>query len=485
MPKTDQILMFNIFKRFNQLGVENGASFTHKKKITLINSMSLILFGIYFVFLFASESRFMLNNAIMAAVQVPAPILNNYKKHQLATYFFIYVNLAVLIYLSSMYGYPLGANYALICWGLLVAYIFDRYIEMLPHVVVGGGLFVLTNIYLQNYGPIEPIPQDFVGVTVIGLSFFTPLIISRIYKGEHEEYQKIIQNNNRILDRQSREILEQVSLLEKRNREIDRQKETIEEAFAEIQSSMRYAQRIQKALLPIRSLLGHEFPQHCVCYKPKDIVSGDFYWFKTIGNYSLLAVADCTGHGIPGAFMNAIGNTLLNQIVTGDNISKPDYILQILNQQLTAVFGQNSCGADDRINDGIEIGLCAINKEEQHILFSSSKRPLYIIRDGELNIYKGSKDSVDGCSMTEKQYGIQKIEYRPLDMLYMFSDGYADQFGGIAFQKMKIKSFKKKLVAMSSEPTEIQESLLYSKFDAWKGTYDQIDDVLVVGVRLP
>jgi len=476
--------MFNVFKRITQLGVESGASFTHKKKITLINSMSFILFGIYFVFLFVSENRFIINNAIMAAVQVPAPILNRFKKHQLATYFFIYVNLLALLYLSVMYGYPLGANYALICWGLLVVYIFDKYKDMLPHVITGGISFVIANVFIHRQGPIETIPQDFVGVTVIGLCFFTPLIISRIYKGEHDEYQKIIQENNRILNRQSREILEQFALLEKRNQEIDRQKETIENAYAEIQSSMRYAQRIQKALLPIRSLLAEEFPQHCVCYKPKDIVSGDFYWLRTIGNYCMLAVADCTGHGVPGAFMNAIGNTLLNQIVNSENIDRPDLVLKLLNQHLTAVFSQNSSGDSEIINDGIEIGLCAINKENQHILFSSSKRPLYIVSSGKLQIFKGAKDSVDGCSKKEKDYGLQKIQYQPHDMLYMFSDGYADQFGGIAFQKMKIRSFRKNLVSMASQPAETQEALLYSKFDSWKGRYEQIDDVLVLGVRL-
>jgi len=266
------------------------------------------------------------------------------------------------------------------------------------------------------------------------------------------------------------------------NKEIDKQLNTIESAYSEIQSSIRYAQRIQKALLPIRSLLSKEFPEHCVFYRPKDIVSGDFYWFKSFGDVSIIAVADCTGHGVPGAFMNAIGNTILNQIVNEELISRPDMVLQYLNLHLTKVFNQSD--EDETINDGIEIALCSIDKSKQRLSFSSAKRPLYHYSNGLLTITKGSKHSVDGCSTCAKEFELKQLDYTSGDMIYLFSDGYADQFGGHSYRKMKIGAFRNTLTEIHDEPVALQEDMLRFQFNSWKGKHEQIDDVLVIGIRL-
>lgn len=449
----------------------------------MINSVSMLLFAIYFLFFFASDKRFMCNNAAMALLQIP-PILLNYRHRTLlGTYFFIYANLAILLYLTMMYGYPLGAGYALICWGLIVGYIFDRNREMMPHIIIGGIGFVFANYRLITQGPLEPIPLDMVGVSVIALCFFTPLFVSRIYKAEHDRYQEVINENNRLLNRQAQEIIEQMNILEIRNQEISFQGATIEQAYSEIQSSIRYAQRIQRAMLPIRSVLETSFPEHFVFYKPKDIVSGDFYWFKSIGGTFMLAVADCTGHGVPGAFMNAIGNTLLNQIVTEETIARPDHVLHLLNSHLKSVFSQNA-GAEDKIKDGIEIALCVVNPAGNELLFSSAKRPLYRTSKGQIYQYKGSKHTVDGTSSEEKNFGIQSIPYEHRDMIYLFTDGYADQFGGMDYKKLKISSMRETLIEICDASASEQEMLLQYQFDCWKGDYEQIDDVLVVGVRL-
>ena len=449
----------------------------------MINSVSMLLFVIYFLFFFASDKRFMGNNAIMALLQIPPILFNCRHRTLIGTYFFIYANLCILLYLTMMYGYPLGAGYAMICWGLIVGYIFDRDREMMPHIIVGGIGFVFANYRLITQGPLEPIPLDLVGVSVISLCFFTPLFVSRIYKAEHDRYQEVINENNRILNRQAQEIIEQMNILELRNQEISFQGATIEHAYSEIQSSIRYAQRIQRAMLPIRSVLESNFPEHFVFYKPKDIVSGDFYWFKSIGDTFMLAVADCTGHGVPGAFMNAIGNTLLNQIVTEDTISRPDHVLYQLNNHLQSVFSQNA-GTEDKIKDGIEIALCVVNSSGNELLFSSAKRPLYRASKGVIHQYKGSKHTVDGTSSEEKDFGIQVIPYENRDMIYLFTDGYADQFGGLDYKKLKISALRETLIEICDATASEQEMLLQYQFDCWKGDYEQIDDVLVVGVRL-
>lgn len=443
----------------------------------------MLLFAIYFVFFFASDKRFMCNNAAMALLQIP-PVLFNYRHNtRWGTYFFIYANLFILLYLTAMYGYPLGAGYALICWGLIVGYVFDRDRQMLPHIFLGGIAFVAANYRLLTIGPIQPIPLDLVGVTVIGLCFFTPVFVSRIYKAEHDRYQRVINENNRILNRQAQEIIEQMNVLEARNQEISFQGATIEQAYSEIQSSIRYAQRIQRAMQPIRAVLENEFPDHFILYQPKDIVSGDFYWFRSTGGVFMLAVADCTGHGVPGAFMNAIGNTLLNQIVTEDTISRPDYVLQLLNNHLSSVFSHNNDG-EDKIKDGIEIALCVINPAGNELLFSSAKRPLYMVSNGVLVQFKGSKLTVDGSSSENKNFGVQVIPYQHSDMVYLFTDGYADQFGGNDYKKLKISAMRDTLIEISDASANEQEMLLKYQFDCWKGDYEQIDDVLVVGVRL-
>lgn len=475
--------MLDRIRSISQFGVTPGIIFSEKKKLTLINSTSILMFVVFVAFFFISERRFMYNNAIMAFLQMP-PLLFNYRQRtRTGTLFFIYANLFILLYLTVMYGYPLGAGFAMICWGLIVGYVFDRDREMLPHILIGGAGFVYANYRLLTIGPIEPIPFDLVGTAVIGICFFTPVLISRIYKAEHDRYQKVINENNRLLSQQAEEIIEQMSVLEARNQEIRLQGSTIEHAYSEIQSSIRYAQRIQRAMLPIRSVLETNFPEHFIFYQPKDIVSGDFYWFKSIGGLFILAVADCTGHGVPGAFMNAIGNTLLNQIVTQETISRPDYVLQLLNNHLSSVFNQKH-ESEVEIKDGIEIALCTINPAEQKLLFSSARRPLYLVSKGKALQFKGSKLTVDGSSINQKNFGLQIIPFEVSDMMYLFTDGYADQFGGDDYKKFKISELRSTLISISDTLATEQKQLLKHTFDAWKSDYDQIDDVLVVGVRL-
>ncbi|PWJ40757.1 GAF domain-containing protein [Sediminitomix flava] len=265
---------------------------------------------------------------------------------------------------------------------------------------------------------------------------------------------------------------------------IERQKDELHATSQKVTSSIKYAKRIQNAVLPNRIMVKKLINESFVFFKPKDIVSGDFLWFSERGDKIFMATVDCTGHGVPGAFMSVIGNDLLNETINIRGIESPELVLDMLNKEVNERLNQND--ADSQSRDGMDMTLCVINKKESTLEFAGAKNPLFIIKNGELEVIKGDKMPIGGLQKYHegKSFTKHTLTIDPEANYYMFSDGYADQFGGEDGRKFMMKNFKQLLIDNSSKPMDKQRTMLRRNLMEWMERQSvQTDDILVVGMR--
>ena len=268
----------------------------------------------------------------------------------------------------------------------------------------------------------------------------------------------------------------------RQKRIIEKQKIIVDEKNKNITDSINYAKRIQRALLASDYLLKKNLPDFFVLYKPKDIVSGDFYWANTIENKFLLIIADCTGHGVPGAFMSLLNISFLNEATIEKKISSPDLTLHHVREQIVSAL--NPEGTETEGKDGMDCVLCSFDFKKNSLEFACANNPLWILRDNQIIQYKPDKIPV-GMQTGEKQhFTLQKTILQKGDTIYAFTDGYADQFGGPNGKKFKYKQLEEKLLAVGHLSLQEQKNMLEKTFDEWKGNLEQIDDVLMIGIKI-
>jgi serine phosphatase RsbU (regulator of sigma subunit) len=258
----------------------------------------------------------------------------------------------------------------------------------------------------------------------------------------------------------------------------------LEKKNKDVMSSIEYARRIQQAILPSEGAIGKGFVENFVLYLPRDIVSGDFYWFAEKNEHSLIAAVDCTGHGVPGAFMSIIGHSNLNKIVVEQGYTEPDAILRKLDREITNALKQQEGDSESR--DGMDVALCSLNIFEGILSFAGAQRAMYVIRQGEIIEFKGDSFSMGGnfkSKKKQKEFTKHEIALEKDDTIYIFSDGYPDQFGGLDNRKFTSKQFKELLVRIQTYSLEEQKNILKREFDIWKGAYKQMDDVMVIGLK--
>jgi len=261
-----------------------------------------------------------------------------------------------------------------------------------------------------------------------------------------------------------------------------KQKVVIEEKQQEISDSINYAKRIQDAMMTSSVYLKDTLPKSFIFFKPKDVVSGDFYWiYKDQEDNIFFTVADCTGHGVPGAFMSMIGTSLLNEIIIEKEIKDTDKILHEMRAQIIKSLGQEQEGGQ---KDGMDISLCKLNMKNKTVEFSGAHNSLVHVRDEELKTYRGDHQPVGLLLGDKKPFTKHKVKLKKNDMLYIYSDGYQDQFGGEKGKKYMAAKFKNQLLKISKETEDQQLSLLDKEFSSWIKDYEQVDDVCVMGVRI-
>ena len=260
-----------------------------------------------------------------------------------------------------------------------------------------------------------------------------------------------------------------------------RQKNIIEIKNEEITDSITYARRIQEAILPSRESINACINDCFVYYQPKDIVAGDFYWIEETPKGLLVGVADCTGHGVPGAMVSVVCNNALNRAVREYNLYEPAAILDKVTELVINTFEQSAT----EIMDGMDIALCRINQDGKSIEFAGANNPLWIFDKDEIesDIIKGCKQPI-GRFLTQKPFKGKNIPVNPGNILYLFTDGFADQFGGKRGKKYKYKPFNNLLSKIKGQKMSDQLNAIQSEFETWKDDFDQIDDVCVVGIRL-
>jgi serine phosphatase RsbU (regulator of sigma subunit) len=263
--------------------------------------------------------------------------------------------------------------------------------------------------------------------------------------------------------------------------EIEIQRSELQLRNKDLTDSLNYACRIQAALLPSEHHIRRIFPDYFIYYRPKHIVSGDFYWFSERDDKYFIAAADCTGHGVPGALMSMIGLELIQKIINEMKVDDSDQVLITMNRELESAFFKEESGKPI-IKDGIEMSICIVDKKTRVMEFSGAFLPVYIVRDDKLIEIKGDKKNVVQ-SFAMVSFNRSTFTLQEGDLLYLFSDGYADQFGGPENKKFMYRRLRHILLTISKYPLPDQQRILDETIDSWMEGHDQIDDMMILGVR--
>ncbi|MDX1902941.1 MAG: SpoIIE family protein phosphatase [Thermonemataceae bacterium] len=269
-----------------------------------------------------------------------------------------------------------------------------------------------------------------------------------------------------------------------RTQELEEQKLQFEKVNENILASIRYAQRIQSGILPSQQRMSKHLKDFFLFYKPRDIVGGDFYWLQKRHNDLYIAAADCTGHGVPGALMAVMGDIALDYAFFRQENQDLATMMHSFDMELLKLINKNASKEDELSRDGIVVTLCKINFEDKKLSYVGANSPMYLIRKGELKEFLPQKYIIGGSNEDEKHFEVQEIDLQENDMLYLFSDGYVDQFGGDKKKKYGTKRFKELLLSISNEPTQEQERIISKEFEEWKRNFSQIDDILLIGIRV-
>ncbi len=272
------------------------------------------------------------------------------------------------------------------------------------------------------------------------------------------------------------------SIVKNLNERLRNANEIIAQKNKDITDSITYARRIQRAIMPDIRLLNKHFPESFVLYRPKDIISGDFYWFEEYKDKFIIAVGDCTGHGVPGSLLSMIGYHLLKNTVYLKNIADPAGILNEMNRAFREIFdlGKHT----EEIHDGMDIIICSIDKANSNLTFSSARRPIYYTRNKVLTEIKGSPQPIGGGHYEGKPYKNETIKVEKGDKFYLCTDGYADQFGGKHGKKFKTTGFKDLLTQLCDERMAVNKKTLHDNLEKWRQNEEQTDDILVVGIEI-
>lgn len=284
--------------------------------------------------------------------------------------------------------------------------------------------------------------------------------------------------NERVLEQK---VIERTEEVVRQKEEIQEKNHELEILYKQVTDSIHYAKRIQEAILPPIEMFEQLLPNSFVLYKPKDIVSGDFYWLDKKGDSVYCAAVDCTGHGVPGAFMSIVGSNLLKDAFQNSGYFAPSEIMDKLNEGVATTLhvGQS----EKQAKDGMDMTLCAVNYPKMELQFAAAFNPLYLVRKGELIQYKADKFPVGAFIGETRKFSNNNIQLEKGDMVYIFSDGYADQFGGPKGKKFMAGTFRNLLLEVSALPPAQQKKKLDETIEMWRGSLEQVDDILIIGIK--
>lgn len=356
---------------------------------------------------------------------------------------------------------------------------------------VGTLVLFIIAVILQNLGyeniasEIDNRIGSFLGYSMLmSVSISMTIYLAKDFSRINQKLAQQLSEIKHLFQKTISQENEKQQILESQKLELENkvQERTIELAQKnrDILDNLQYAQRIQSAIMPDTKLINQTFPESFVLYRPKDIVSGDFYSFSQKDGMAIIAAADCTGHGVTGAFLSMIGISLLNQLINHEGYTEPAQILNHLNTGIVNALKQKS----DEVSDGMDIAICSFNLEQNMLHFAGANRPLYLIRNRKFEEIKPDKLAIGGFRLnTDAVFNNHQIQLSKGDSIYIFTDGFADQFGGLRGKKMLSKRLKEVLLSIADLPMQEQELKLDQFFESWKGKHEQVDDVLLIGIR--
>jgi serine phosphatase RsbU (regulator of sigma subunit) len=281
------------------------------------------------------------------------------------------------------------------------------------------------------------------------------------------------------------------SLIQTQKKEVELQKEIIEIKNKDVMDSIHYAKYIQGSMLPSTKAMNNSFSESFVLYKPKDVVAGDFYWTETINNNPVLAVCDCTGHGVPGAMVSIVACNALNRAINEFKLSSPSLIFDKVNELMQETFSKS----DYEVNDGMDGVLCVFDYENMKLHLAAANNPIWVVsppsiktelwkEPWQLSQITPDKQPIGKYKEEVSPFNLKTVSIEKGEMIYLFTDGYADQFGGPKGKKFKYKPFQELLISIAHLPLDEQKEVLDSTIESWRGGLDQVDDMLVIGIRV-
>lgn len=400
--------------------------------------------------------------------------------------------------LNSLKFFVLYLGSALVVIGSIMAFLLVRGIVRPVHrlrgilLQLGRGVFPRARIVSRN-DEIGDMSRALTGL-VEGLkrtTDFSHALAAGDFKAEYQPLsnedvlghallmmRKELGERERILEEKVRERTEEMV---RQKDEVERQSKKVVELYKNVTDSIRYAKRLQESILPSDERIRELLPESFVLYRPKDIVSGDFYWVESVEDKTVFAAVDCTGHGVPGAFMSLVGHNGLNQLVKERGLTTPNEVLGQLNRIAYETLHKDR---DQYIRDGMDMALCTFHPGQLVLEFAGANCPLYVVREGQVLQFAPNKMPIGGFALENKVFQGHTIQLQQGDAAYVFSDGYADQFGGPRGKKFFYRQFRDLLVKITPETPERKKALLIEAFNDWKGTQEQVDDILVMGMQV-
>jgi len=291
-----------------------------------------------------------------------------------------------------------------------------------------------------------------------------------------------IQKQKEIMESDLQFIMKQGDKIADQKYKIKIQHDLVQQQKQKITDSIIYAKRIQSAVLPPNRFIQHLLAEHFIFYKPRDIVSGDFYWIKQVENRICIAAADCTGHGVPGALMSMLGITFLNEIINKDPKIRANEILNELRTHVISSLRQT--GKTGESHDGMDIALCIINHNTKTLEYAGANNHLYMIRKGVFSEIKADRMPIGIHRRAKESFTNHEINLETDDLIYIFSDGYTDQFGGKDGRKFLPTNFKNLLIENHLKPLQEQKQIIEENFESWRGEFKQLDDILIIGFKV-
>ncbi|SFF57974.1 PP2C family protein-serine/threonine phosphatase [Thermoflexibacter ruber] len=449
------------WREIAQTGVRTGLAPTEVQKIRLLNSIAFIgslTFGLYLPIFLVLQIKSAIFTTLLGDLLALLPIyFNHIGKYVLARFFFCIAMSMYLATIGIIFGEAVGMEHTLFAMGTIPAIFFNKRRHIFGLILFTMVLFTLVKFSFYVVNPLikHPIFSYFYSINVI-ITFSLLFITITGFKQEHESYEKMIEKKNE-----------------------------------NITDSLKYAQRIQKAILGNEEEVLCNFKEGFIFFKPRDIVSGDFFWFSQLffnteerSSKRILIAADCTGHGVPGAFMTVMGNALLDEIINEKCITTPHLILHELDRKIVATLQKQNFNQ----SDGMDMVILVIEEKDDNtkwVHWAGAKNPLYYVRNRQLHEIKGDKFPIGGNqSKIAKTFNTHTFELKDDYIFYLFTDGFQDQFGGKENRKYMVKHFRNFLFEISHLPLSVQKEKLEQEFTSWKGEREQTDDVLVIGVSV-